>query len=66
MHTSLRAMRYVFAEVLLKALVPCSPVFRVWKTGLPVRSAVLKPHAGHVDKGSHGVVATGPVSYAKS
>lgn len=28
MHTSLRAMRYVFAEVLLKALVPCSPVFR--------------------------------------
>ncbi|KAJ5165059.1 L-lysine 2-3-aminomutase [Penicillium coprophilum] len=33
---------------LFEGIGPCTYDHRVWKTGLPVRSAVLKPHAGEL------------------
>ena len=35
-------------EINLSTIVPSTYDHRVWKTGLPVRSAVLKPHAGRL------------------
>ncbi|KAJ5562317.1 L-lysine 2-3-aminomutase [Penicillium sp. DV-2018c] len=45
-------LHFIFFNYLLNIIlltsIPCTYDHRVWKTGLPVRSAVLKPHAGEL------------------
>ncbi|KAJ5231347.1 uncharacterized protein N7469_005935 [Penicillium citrinum] len=39
---------YWYQNIVLTSLLAYTYDHRVWRTGLPVRSAVLKPHAGRL------------------